>query len=83
MSTANLGAFQAAWTLSEEEIAFVKSKASRHRLIFAALLKFFQLEERFPEKLIDIPQVALQHIRPVGHVGAICRQILKNDVISL
>lgn len=43
------------WGLSSEEHKLLKNKAGVPRLGFAILLKFFQLENRFPESAIEIP----------------------------
>ena len=45
------------WTLSAEETRLVLSKKGANRLGFALLLKFFQLQGRFPEKKNRIPRV--------------------------
>ena len=50
------------WGLSSEEHKLLKNKAGVLRLGFTALLKFFQLESRFPEDAGEIPSEAIRHL---------------------
>ena len=45
----------AGWTLMEADQALVGNKTGATRLGFALLLKFFELEGRFPEDAGDVP----------------------------
>lgn len=46
------------WTLDEEEFALLANKSGATRLGFALMLKFFELEARFPRRE-DIPRAAV------------------------
>lgn len=50
------------WLLTHEELEWVRNRTGRSRLGFAALLKFFQLEGRFPNERREIPTVALDYL---------------------
>ena len=55
------------WTLLPAELELLANKTGATRLGFALLLKYFQLEGRFPHSKHDIPKAALPHIaRQVG-----------------
>ena len=45
------------WTIEREERDLIRKKKGANRLGFALLLKFFQLNGRFPEKKNEIPRV--------------------------
>lgn len=45
------------WSIDVEERAIIVQKKGANRLGFALLLKFFQLEGRFPDKKNEIPRV--------------------------
>jgi hypothetical protein len=47
------------WTLLPSELALLAHKNPQNRLIFALLLKFFELEARFPESEHEIPSVVV------------------------
>lgn len=49
----------ACWTLDEEEFALVGNKTGATRLGFSLMLKFFELEARFPRRE-DVPKVAAE-----------------------
>lgn len=60
------------WTLEADERQWVEQKRGENRLGFALLLKFFQIEGRFPQQKNEIPKcvqefVAEQISRPVSH----------------
>ena len=50
------------WTLLPQEEALLGNKTGANRLGFAILLKFFQLEVRFPEHFRDIPKPVVVHL---------------------
>ena len=45
------------WHLSEQEHQFIKQYRGANRLKCAALLKYYQIEGRLPEKFSDIPDI--------------------------
>ena len=50
------------WTLLPDEEALLGNKTGANRLGFAILLKFFQLEVRFPQDIRDIPKPIVVHL---------------------
>lgn len=50
------------WTLLPNELALVGNKTDPNRLGFAVLLKFFQIEARFPVEPQEVPDVVVQYI---------------------
>ena len=53
------------WTLSSNELALVnRGKADHNRLGCAVLLKYFQIEGRFPRRQHDVPQTAIENMWP-------------------
>jgi TnpA family transposase len=50
------------WTLVEEDQRLVGNKTGASRLGFALLLKFFELEGRFPESRDEIPPAAVDYV---------------------
>lgn len=50
------------WTLLANELELLAHKKPQNRLIFALLLKFFELEARFPESDHEIPAVVVNYI---------------------
>jgi len=55
------------WTLVEADRRLVGNKTGPSRLGFALLLKFFELEGRFPETREELPQAAVDYV--AGLVG--------------
>ncbi|MBB5781952.1 DUF4158 domain-containing protein [Nonomuraea jabiensis] len=47
------------WTLDEEELALLANKSGATRLGFGLMLKFFELEARFPRRE-DLPRPAVE-----------------------
>ena len=45
------------WHLSDQEHQFIKKYRGLNRLKCATLLKYYQIEVRFPEKFSDIPDI--------------------------
>ena len=50
------------WTLVDEDWALVANKSGPTRLGFAVLLKFFELEGRFPRHAGEVPKPALDYL---------------------
>lgn len=51
------------WTLLPDELELVSSsKADHNRLLFALLLKYFQIEGKFPRYRREIPQTATDYV---------------------
>ena len=50
------------WSLSATELALLAEKTTHNKLGFALLLKFFQLENRFPGGHSEIPRVVLHRV---------------------
>lgn len=52
----------ASWTLVDADWALVGNKTGATRLGFVALLKFFELEGRFPRHLGEVPKAAVSYL---------------------
>src|SRR2546428_5058935 len=52
----------ACWTLVESDWDLVANKAGATRLGFAVMIKFFELEARFPRHAGEVPKVAVDYI---------------------
>lgn len=50
------------WTLVDEDWRLVGNKSGPTRLGFALLLKFFELEARFPSSAAELPLVAVEYV---------------------
>lgn len=50
------------WSLTHDEFELLKYRTDRGRLGFAVLLKFFQLEGRFPRGRKEVPTAALDYV---------------------
>jgi hypothetical protein len=50
------------FTLMPEEMALLENKSEENRLGFAVLLKFFQLEARFPRAKHEVPKLVVSYI---------------------
>ncbi|MFB8395114.1 DUF4158 domain-containing protein [Streptomyces yangpuensis] len=50
------------WTLLEDDMAKLRNKSGANRLGFALLLKFFEVEARFPEDAGDVPKAAVEYV---------------------
>ncbi len=59
-----------AWTLVEEDWRLVGNKTGPTRLGFAVLLKFFELEARFPAGVEELPSAAVSYIADQVKVDA-------------
>jgi uncharacterized protein DUF4158 len=60
----------ACWTLVENDWDLVANKAGATRLGFALMLKFFELEARFPRHAGEVPKVAVDYIAEQVDVDA-------------
>ncbi|MFE9466818.1 DUF4158 domain-containing protein [Streptomyces virginiae] len=63
------------WTLLEDDMKRVRNKSGATRLGFALLLKFFEVEARFPESAKEVPAAAMVGCfvtcsRPLWWLGA-------------
>jgi hypothetical protein len=52
----------ACWTLVEADWLLVANKSGPTRLGFALVLKFFELEGRFPRQAGDLPAAAVEYV---------------------
>ncbi|MGI5341902.1 DUF4158 domain-containing protein [Streptomyces sp. CA-181903] len=50
------------WTLLEDDMKRVRNKSGATRLGFALLLKFFEVEARFPESAKEMPTAAVEYV---------------------
>lgn len=50
------------WTLLPPEVELLANKTGATRLGFAVLLKFFQLEMRFPQRAVEIPPACVDYL---------------------
>lgn len=50
------------WTLLEDDMKRVRNKAGSTRLGFALLLKFFEVEARFPDTASEVPAAAVGYV---------------------
>jgi TnpA family transposase len=58
------------WTLLEDDMAKLRNKSGANRLGFALLLKFFEVEARFPEDAGDVPEAAVGYVAQQVKVSA-------------
>ncbi|WP_440555080.1 DUF4158 domain-containing protein [Streptomyces sp. SCPE 10] len=58
------------WTLLEEDQERLRNKSGANRLGFALLLKFFEVEARFPEDAGEIPVPAVSYVAQQVRVPA-------------
>jgi hypothetical protein len=50
------------WTLGPADLSLLANKTGATRLGFALLLKYFQLDGRFPQHPRDVPLAAIVHV---------------------
>lgn len=50
------------WTPLEDDMKRVRNKSGATRLGFALLLKFFEVEARFPESAREVPATAVEYV---------------------
>ena len=50
------------WSLTHDEFELLQNRTDRSRIGFAALLKFFQAEGRFPSESREVPTLALDYL---------------------
>jgi len=60
----------ASWTLVEPDWRLVANKAGATRLGFCVLLKFFEIEGRFPEYSAEVPEQAVAYLAEQARVDA-------------
>ncbi|MEU0007820.1 DUF4158 domain-containing protein [Streptomyces sp. NPDC006314] len=58
------------WTLLEDEVVRLRNKTGANRLGFALLLKFFEVEARFPESAGEVPAPAVVYVAQQVRVPA-------------
>jgi hypothetical protein len=58
------------WTLLEDDTAKLRNKSVANRLGFAMLLKFFEIEARFPEATKEVPTAAVSYVAQQVKVSA-------------
>ncbi|MEV0300167.1 DUF4158 domain-containing protein [Streptomyces prasinus] len=58
------------WTLLEDDMKRVRNKSGATRLGFALLLKFFEVEARFPESAREVPAAAVEYVAQQVRVPA-------------
>ena len=68
------------WTLYEAETTLLANKAGATRLGFAVLLKFFQVQARFPNFFEEIPSTAVAYLAKQLKIPA--SLFLKYDKLS-
>ena len=56
------GELIASWTLIDDDWRLLANRAGANRLGFALLLKFFELEARFPRHAGEVPPAALAYV---------------------
>ncbi len=56
------------WALTPDELLLLENKAGKARVIFAFMLKYYQLYTCFPEEKSPIPQFILSHLRSQSDV---------------
>ena len=44
------------WSLTSDEFELLRNRTDRNRIGFAVLLKFFQLDGRFPSERREVPR---------------------------
>lgn len=65
------------WTLVDDDGRLVANKTGPSRLGFALLLKFFELEPRFPRHADELPPAAVEYVAAQVKVEAV--QLAKED----
>ena len=50
------------WSLSHDEFELLQGRTERSRIGFAAILKFFQIEGRFPSERREVPSRVLDYL---------------------
>jgi len=58
------------WTLLEDDMKRLRNKSGANRLGFAMLLKFFEVEARFPEAAREVPAAAVEYVAQQVKVSA-------------
>ncbi|MFH8699019.1 DUF4158 domain-containing protein [Streptomyces chartreusis] len=68
----------ASWTLVEGDWKLVANKTGVTRLGFCLMLKFFEIEARFPEFIEEFPQPAVEYVAGLVKVPAV--ELAKYDL---
>ncbi|MEU1185795.1 DUF4158 domain-containing protein [Streptomyces sp. NPDC005820] len=58
------------WTLLEDDMKKVRNKSGATRLGFALMLKYFEVEARFPESAQEMPAAAMEYVAQQVKVAA-------------
>lgn len=53
---------QESWSLSQDEISCLSGKSNNSKLQYALKMKFFDLQGYFPDKIADIPVLAIDYV---------------------
>ena len=59
-----------AWTLVDADWALVGNKTGATRLGFSLILKFYEIEGRFPPYAEEVPQAAVEYLASLVKVDA-------------
>jgi hypothetical protein len=59
-----------AWTLAGADWALVRNKTGATRLGFSLMLKFYELEGRFPAYAEEVPHAAVEYVASLVKVDA-------------
>ena len=65
------------WTLTEEDVNLLDPRTGHNRLGFAVLLKFFEVEGRFPRHKHEIPAGVVAHV--AAQIGVPAAAYLQYD----
>ena len=57
------------WTIGEQDWSLVANKSGPTRLGFVVLLKYFELEARFPRQAGEVPRAAVDYLARQVQVG--------------
>ncbi|MFD5445735.1 DUF4158 domain-containing protein [Streptomyces tendae] len=68
----------ACWTLVDGDWELVANKSGPTRLGFCLMLKFFEIEARFPESVEEFPQPAVEYV--AGLVKVPAAELAKYDL---
>lgn len=70
----------ASWTLVDGDWKLVANKSGPTRLGFCLMLKFFEIEARFPEFIEEFPQPAVEYVSGLVKVPA--AELAKYDLAA-
>ena len=69
--------FESYWSLTEDERTLLKGKNASSRLNVALLLKFFQINGHFPERITDIPEQVLEYLAESLELGGVIESVFE------